>query len=164
MARDRTANRTKDSSNVATEDEEVIVAGKPMTTEDLEAVEARIAGKRAPLHEDDHPMPKAKVLVTEDGRKISQVGNFQAPQVMGHSGTLKKFARIEPDYDGWTKMNAEHVRIYQGLGVLTGHDGDKRLGLIDQRKLNKIKRQAKEEDNLMNEDILNLLSELEAMQ
>lgn len=163
MAKDRTQTRTKQDSNVL-DDENVVVAGKPMTAEDLEAVEERIKGKRSPLHEDDHPMPKGETIITEDGRKITKIGKFQAPQVMGHSGTLKKFARIEPDYDGWMKMNADHVRVYQGLGVLQGHDGDKRLGLIDERKLNRIKKQAQEKDNLLNEDVLNLLSELEAMQ
>lgn len=117
----------------------VQVEGQPMTTEDMQLVEQRIEGKRAPLHEEDHPLPKGRLLETEDGRKITQVGKFQGAPSFGDSQTLKKFSRIEPDYTGWIKMGNEEVRLYQELRLLIGHDGDKKLGLIDERKLLKIK-------------------------
>ncbi len=140
----------------------VKVAGQPMTTEDMAVVEQRIEGKRAPLHESDHPLPKGKILETADGRKITQVGNFQATPTYGDSQTLKKFARIEPDYDGWIKMSNQEALSYQDLRLLIGHDGDKKLGLIDHRKFDKIKKQAKE--GLLSEKEMEALEQLEAIQ
>lgn len=140
------------------------VAGVPMTQDDLAIVEKRIEGKRSPLHEDDfkdieNKMVTKDIMTTSDGRKISRVGNFQAPQIMGHESTLKKFARIEPDYTGWIEMDADDVRIYQGLGVLKGHDWDKKLGLINNKKMNQVIRDSKE--GLLTDAEMNLLEELE---
>lgn len=125
------------------------VAGQPMTSEDMQEVEKRIEGKRSPLHEDDfksieNSMINRNILKTADGREISRVGNFQSAPVYGDSQTLKKFARIEPDYTGWIKMSNEECLLYQDLRLLIGHDGDKKLGLIDSRKLAKIKQDAKQ--------------------
>lgn len=139
----------------------VQVAGAPMTSDDLALVEQRIEGKRAPLHEEDHPLPQGRVVKTEDGRKITQVGNFQATQNYGDSQTLKKFARIEPDYTGWIKMTPEQVTIYQELRVLTGYDGDKKLGLMDSRKLARIKQEA--EEGLLTDQMVEALEQLEAI-
>lgn len=141
--------------------DKVNVAGSPMTSEDLALVEQRIEGKRAPLHEDDHPLPKVRIMETEDGRKIKQVGNFQSTPTYGDSQTLKKFARIEPSYEGWIKMNNQQALLYQDLRLLVGHDGDKKLGLIDSRKLAKIKQDAKE--GLLPEKELEALEQLEAI-
>lgn len=139
----------------------VNVAGQPMTSEDLVLVEQRIEGKRAPLHEEDHPLPKARILNTDDGRKIQQVGNFQSTPTYGDSQTLKKFARIEPDYTGWTKMNNAQVLLYQDLRCLIGHDGDKKLGLLDTKKLNRIK-QERDNGTLPEKDV-EFLEQLEAI-
>lgn len=136
------------------------VAGSPMTIDEMQQVEQRIEGQRAPLHEDDHPLPKARLLETEDGRKIKQVGNFQAPLSYGDSQTLKKFARIEPDYTDWIKMTNEQCLIYQDLRLLIGHDGDKKLGLIDPRKLEKLKQDAKK--GLLSDFQMEALEKLEA--
>ncbi len=141
--------------------EESVKAGQPMTSEDMAMVEQRIAGKRAPLHEDDHPLPKVRELKTEDGRTIKQVGNFQSIPTYGDSQTLKKFARIAPDYDGWIKMNAEEVELYQALKVLQGHDADVKLGLIDEKKFNKIKRDGNA--GLLSDADMELLQKLEVI-
>ena len=143
------------------------VAGNPMTSEELAQAEERVAGKRAPLHEDDfkeieNKMVTRDVMQTADGRKISRVGQFQAPQVMGHESTLKRFARIRPDYTGWIKMGSEEVRIYQELKLLIGHDGDEKLGLIDERKLERIKKEGK--NGLLSEKDTELLAQLEEIQ
>lgn len=139
----------------------VQVAGQPMTSEDMQVVEQRIEGKRAPLHEDDHPLPKGRVLQTEDGRKITQVGNFQTIPNYGDSQTLKKFARIEPNYKGWIKVTNQEAILYQELRVMIGHDGDKKLGLIDKDKLEQIKMDAKE--GLLSEPQMEALEQLEAI-
>ncbi len=139
----------------------VQTAGQPMTSEDMAIVEQRIEGKRSPLHEDDHPLPKARILATDDGRKIQQVGNFQAPLSYGDSQTLKKFARIEPDYTGWIKCTNQQALLYQDLRVMIGHDGDKKLGLIDSRKLDKIKQDAKQ--GLLSDPQMEALEQLEAI-
>lgn len=138
------------------------IAGQPMTSEDLQMVEERIEGQRAPLHEDDHPLPKGNILKTADGRKITQVGNFQASPTYGDSQTLKKFARIEPDYSGWVKVTNVQALLYQELRVMIGHDGDKKLGLIDFRKLDKIKQKAKEGN--LSEKEMESLEQLEEIQ
>lgn len=137
------------------------IAGQPMTAEDMQEVEQRIEGKRAPLHEEDHPLPKGRVIETGDGRRITQVGNLNAPLNYGDSQTLKKFARIEPDYTGWIKMNNDECLLYQDLRLLIGHDGDKKLGLIDSRKLAKIKQDAKQ--GLLSDFQINALEQLEAI-
>ena len=138
----------------------VKTAGEPMTAEDIQLAEQRTEGKRAPLHEDDHPVVQGKVIKTEDGRTITQVGAFNKPLNYGDSQTLKKFARIEPDYTGWIKMSNEQCLLYQDLRVLIGHDGDKRLGLIDKNKLLKIKQDAKQ--GLLTELMSEALAQLEA--
>ncbi len=137
------------------------VAGSPMTSEDLALVEQRIEGQRAPLHEDDHPLPKARILKTDDGRKIQQIGNFQSIPTYGDSQTLKKFARIKPSYEGWIKMTNAQALIYQELRLLVGHDGDEKLGLIDSRKLATIKKDAK--NGLLSERDSEALEQLEAI-
>ena len=144
----------------------VQVAGQPMTSEDLQQVEQRIEGKRAPLHEEDfkeieEKMATRNVLNTADGRKISQVGNFQSAPVFGDSQTLKKFARIEPDYTGWIKMSNAECLLYQDLRLLIGHDGDKKLGLIDKNKFEKIKQDAKK--GLLSDVMKEALEQLEAI-
>lgn len=146
--------RPKGSTNV--------VAGLPMTSEDLALVEQRIEGKRAPLHEEDHPIVKGKVIKTEDGREITQVGKFQSSLIHGDAQTLKKFARIEPDYTGWIKMDNQETLLYQDLRVLIGHDGDKKLGLIDSRKLDKLKQDAKK--GSLSDKEMDALEQLEAIQ
>lgn len=115
-----------------------------MTKEELELVEARTAGKRGAIHEEDNPMPKARVVKRPDGSEIKQVGNFQAAPVFGDSQTLKKFARIESDTSDWVRMSNDEALLYQDLRVLIGHDGDKKLGWIDHRKLDKIKKEAQQ--------------------
>lgn len=134
-------------------------AGQPMTSEDMALVEQRIEGKRAPLHEDDHPLPKARVMKTEDGREIKQVGNFANTLNYGDSQTLRKFARIEPSYEGWIKMSNQQALIYQDLRLLIGHDGDKKLGLIDSKKLSRIKQDGK--NGLLSEKDMEFLQQLE---
>lgn len=143
------------------------VAGLPMTSDDMAQVEQRIEGKRSPLHEDDfkdieHKMATRDVMTTPAGQKIARVGNFQAALNYGDSQTLKKFARIEPDYTGWIKMTNDQALLYQDLRVLIGHDGDKKLGLIDPRKLDRIKQQAKQGDLTDKES--DALEQLEATQ
>lgn len=143
------------------------VAGLPMTTEDIQEAELRVAGKRAPLHEEDFKdvedrMVTRDVMKTEDGRKISRVGNFQAPLTMGDSQTLKKFARIEPDYTDWIHCTNAEALLYQDLRVMIGHDGDKKLGLIDERKLARIKKDAKE--GLLSDFQVEALRKLEEIQ
>ena len=144
----------------------VQTAGQPMTSEDIALAEKRIEGKRAPLHEDDFKevedkMTTRKVLETADGRRISQVGKFNTSPNFGDSQTLKRFARIEPDYTGWIKCTNQEALAYQELRVMIGHDGDKRLGLIDERKLNKIKQEA--EKGLLSEKEMEALEQLEAI-
>lgn len=124
------------------------VAGQPMNNEDIQAAEKRVEGKRAPLHEEDFKeieenMAKRNVIKTEDGRKIALVGNRMSAPIFGDSQTLKKFARIEPDWSDWIPCTNDEALIYQDLRVMIGHDGDKKLGLIDERKLAKIKQDAK---------------------
>ncbi len=126
----------------------VQTAGTPMTSEDILAAEARIEGKRAPLHEEDfdeltEKMASRKILNTADGRQIAQVGSFKQTQVFGDSQTLKKFARIEPDWSDWIPCTNEEALLYQDLRVMIGHDGDKRLALIDERKLARVKKEGK---------------------
>lgn len=145
----------------------VQVAGLPMTSEDIALAEKRVEGKRSPLHEDDfkeieQDMATRDIMKTEDGRKISRVGNFQAPLVMGHESTLKKFARIEPNYRGWIKVTNEEALLYQELRVMIGHDGDKKLGLIDKDKLEELKLDAKE--GLLSDAQMEVLEKLEAIQ
>lgn len=152
--------RPKGSTNVVT-------AGQPMNSEDIALAEQRIAGKRAPLHEDDfkdieEKMASRKVLKTDDGRQIAQVGKFNNPMNYGDSQTLKKFARIEPDYTGWTKMTNAEALLYQDLRCLAGHDGDKKLGLLDIKKLAGIKQQAKQ--GLLSDFQMEALEKLEAIQ
>lgn len=142
------------------------VAGQPMTSEDIALAEQRTEGKRAPLHEDDfkeveQKMATRNIFKTEDGRKIAQVGEFNKPQVYGDSQTLKKFARIEPDYTGWTKMTNAQALLYQDLRLLAGHDGDKKLGLLDIRKFAQIKQDAKK--GLLSEKDMETLEKLEAI-
>lgn len=144
----------------------VQTSGQPMTSEDIELAEKRVEGKRSPLHEDDfkeieEKMATRDIMETSDGRKISRVGNFQAPLIMGHASTLKRFARIEPDYTGWIKMTNNEALLYQDLKLLIGHDGDKKLGLIDERKLLRIKRNAQE--GLLTDKELESLEQLEAI-
>lgn len=144
----------------------VQVAGQPMTSEDISLAQERIEGKRSPLHEDDfkeveEKMATRNILKTEDGRRIAQVGNFNTAQVYGDSQTLKKFARIEPDYTGWTKMTNAQALLYQDLRLLAGHDGDKRLGLLDIKKFAKIKQDGKQ--GLLSEKDMETLEQLEAL-
>lgn len=144
----------------------VQVAGLPMNSEDIALAEKRIEGKRSPLHEDDFKelqenMATRDIMKTDDGRKISRVGNFQAPLVMGHESTLKKFARIEPNYRGWIKVANEEALLYQDLRVMIGHDGDKKLGLIDKDKLEQIKQDAKQ--GLLSDKDMKTLEQLEEM-
>lgn len=138
-----------------------VVSGQPMTAEDIQVAEKRIEGKRAPLHEDDHPLPQGRVFKTDDGRKITQVGEFNKPLNYGDSQTLKRFAPIEPDYTGWIKMTNKEALLYQDLRLLIGHDGDKKLGLIETRKLEKIKQDAKQ--GLLSESQLEALEQLEGI-
>lgn len=144
----------------------VQVAGVPMTSEDIALAEKRIEGKRAPLHEEDFKeiekdMVTRDIMKTEDGRKISRVGNFQAPLTMGHESTLKKFARIEPSYKGWIKVTNEQAILYQQLRVMVGHDGDKKLGLIDKDKLEEIKLDGQK--GLLSDEQMEALEQLEAL-
>lgn len=144
----------------------VQVAGQPMTSEDIALAEERVKGKRSPLHEEDFKeieenMATRDIMKTEDGRKISRVGNFQAPLTIGHESTLKKFARIEPNYRGWIKVTNQEAILYQNLRVMIGHDGDKKLGLIDKDKLEQIKIDAKE--GLLSEYQMEALEQLEAI-
>lgn len=140
----------------------VKTAGQPMTTEDMQQAEQRIEGKRAPLHEEDFSLPQGRETTTPDGRKITQVGNFQAPLSYGDSQTLKKFARIEPDYRGWIKCTNAEALLYQDLRVMIGHDGDKKLGLIDKEKLADIKLDSKR--GLLSDKEMEALEKLEAIQ
>lgn len=118
---------------------DVQIAGKPMDAEELAAAEARMEGKRSPIHEDDFQLPKGEVIVTPDGREITKIGNFKAQPQVGDSQTLKKFARIEPDYEGWIPMTPKEALMHQGViapekgfvvGALVGYDADKQLGLL----------------------------------
>lgn len=141
---------------------DIQIAGQPMTSEDIALAEQRIEGKRAPLHEDDHPIVQGRTIKTDDGRQITQVGNFQAPKQFGDSQTLKKFARITPDYTGWIKTTNTEALLYQDLRVMIGHDGDLKLGLIDERKLAKIKQDGKK--GLLSDKDMHALEQLEAIQ
>lgn len=142
------------------------VMGQPMTSEDIALAEKRIEGQRAPLHEEDfkeveEKMATRRILKTEDGRNIAQVGKFNTSPNFGDSQTLKRFARIEPDYTGWIKCTNQEALAYQDLRVMIGHDGDKKLGLIDERKLNKIKQDA--EKGLLSDKEMEALEQLEAI-
>lgn len=143
------------------------VAGLPMTSEDIALAEKRVEGKRAPLHEEDfkdleNDMATRKILKTADGREIAQVGSFKQTQIFGDSQTLKKFARIEPDWSDWIPCTNEEALLYQDLRVMIGHDGDKRLALIDERKLGRIKQESKK--GLLPDIQIKALKQLEEIQ
>lgn len=145
----------------------VQVAGQPMTNEDIALAEARIKGQRAPLHEDDfkgieETMVKRDVMKTPDGRSISRVGNFMSTPVVGDQQTLKRFARIEPDWSNWTAMKPQEMMLLQDLRVLIGWDGDKQLALVDDRKLAMIKQKAKQ--GLLSDKDMAVLEQLEEIQ
>lgn len=104
--------------------------GQPMTSDDLKEAEERIKDKKSPLSEHDYPMPKGKTKVMDDGREITQVGNFRSGSKFGDSQTLKRFARIEPDFTGWIPMSKDECLMYQQKGLLLGYDGDVQKGLL----------------------------------
>lgn len=104
--------------------------GQPMTTEDLKEAEERIKGKKSPLSEYDYEMPKGKTKVMDDGREITQIGNFRGSSKFGDSQTLKRFARIEPDFTGWIPMTIAECLLYQKKGLLVGYDADAQKGLL----------------------------------
>lgn len=121
------------------ETEQKQVAGKPMTTKELEVVTRRIGDKRGALHEDDHPLPEGEIMITDDGRKIQQIGKFRTPAVVGHGKTLERFARIEPDFeeDGWVPMTHKEAMEYQEAGTLAGYDHDHNMGKLQKAKTKK---------------------------
>ena len=59
-------------------------------------------------------------------------------------------------------MTNHQALLYQDLRVLIGHDGDKKLGLISQRKLDKLKQDSKKD--LLSEKEMQALSQLEETQ
>jgi hypothetical protein len=113
------------------------VKEQPMTEEELTAAEERMKDRKSPIREADFAEPSHKVLKTEDGRTIKQFGNFQQAPKVGHQSTLKAFARIEHDYDGWIDMTPEESLKFQEQGLLIGYDQDKQLGLIKTKKRGK---------------------------
>lgn len=113
--------------------------GESMSEQELQDAEKRMEGKKSPLRENDFKLPApSRVYNSVDGRPIKQFGNAASPRV-GHQGTLKAFAHIEPNWeeDGWIEMTHEESLKYQDEKVLMGYDADKGLGLIRQTKRGK---------------------------
>lgn len=99
--------------------------GVAMNKEELAEVEAKAEGKKSPL-----PPPSAAAAVPVPGTHRVRVGNFTKPALVGHAGTLRDFAKIEHDFEGWIPMTLEQAKHYEAKEVLVGFDGEKELGLI----------------------------------
>lgn len=125
--------------------QDTIVAGEPMTTEELAQATERVKGKKSPfdpkVKEDGTKVPgtpvkPAKVTGTmkrTDGSEVKQIGNFKSSPEVGDSQTLKKFKRIMPNFSKpvmmtkgigedaeqvhckWVPMTTEEALIYQGV-------------------------------------------------
>jgi hypothetical protein len=105
-----------------------------MTDDELKAAEDRIAGKRSPF--EDEPIkaaPVTEVVVTEDGKRISKVGNFIGAREIGDAGTLKYFKTIKSDTSDWTPVTDDEARLLGRMGILIGHDAENGLALIKSR-------------------------------
>lgn len=105
--------------------ENTIVAGEPMTKEELAVATKRVEGKKSPFDPKTvidkegnktvikgTPVKPAKVsgtLTRVDGSKVTNVGNFKSSPEVGDSQTLKKFKRIMPNFN-------KPVMIMKGIG------------------------------------------------
>ena len=105
--------------------ENTMVAGEPMTKEELAVASKRVEGKKSPfdpktvIDKDGNktvvkgtPVKPAKISGTykrSDGIEVKKVGNFIGAAEVGDSQTLKKFKRIMPNFN-------KPVMITKGIG------------------------------------------------
>lgn len=103
-----------------------------MTAEELKAASERIADKKSVLREDEFSLPKGEQYTTDDGKRITRVGDFRNKGPVGDAQTLSRFAKIErEDDDGWIAMTPKEAAKMQAEGgLLIGYDQDRQLGLV----------------------------------
>lgn len=140
--------------------DDVIVAGEPMTKEELAAATARVEGKESPFKDDPvKPAKSTGKYLRSDGQEVTKIGDFRVNQVVGDAKTLQKFKRIMPNfskpviiknidkedvYAKWISMTREESLEYQGIkngkssgkGELLGYDADHEMGLLEESYAN----------------------------